>query len=147
MNVVARNKKALHDYEVLERFETGIVLEGSEVKSIRAGTINLVDCYAMASNGELFVHHMHITPYGQSKAYAPDPYRRRKLLVHKKQVAKLAESVSKKGLSLIPLSLYIKEQWVKVELGLCKGRKQFDKRQKLATQDVKRKIDQLIKNQ
>ncbi|KMQ53057.1 single-stranded DNA-binding protein [Chitinispirillum alkaliphilum] len=145
MKTIARNKKAFHDYDILEKVEAGIVLSGSEVKSIRQGKINLLDSYAQCSRGELYIIHLHISPYGQSGMYTPDPYRRRKLLLHKKQIEHLCSEVERKQLTLIPLSVYFKDQYVKLQLGLCRGRKKYDKRQKIAEQESKRRISQLVK--
>jgi SsrA-binding protein len=144
MKPVAQNRKAYHDYEVLEKFEAGIALTGSEVKSIRAGRINLVDSYAFCSNGEMFVSHLHISTYGRTGLYVPDPYRKRKLLLHKRQITKFCSEVERKQLTLVPLSIYFLKQWVKLEIGLCKGRKKYDKRQKIAAEESRRKIAQIV---
>ncbi|MFP4163256.1 MAG: SsrA-binding protein SmpB [Chitinispirillaceae bacterium] len=144
MKTIARNKKAYHDYDVLDKVEAGIALTGSEVKSIRAGRINLLDSYAFCSRGEIFINHLHISPYDRGGVYSPDPYRRRKLLLHQKQIEHFCQEVERKQLTLIPLSVYFKNQWVKLELGLCRGRKKFDKRQKIAEQESKRRMAQLF---
>lgn len=144
MKNIAQNRKAYHDYEILEKVEAGIALTGSEVKSIRAGHISLSDSYAMCSDGEIFVSSLHITPYERIGMYAPDPYRKRKLLLHKAQIFRLCNEVERKHLTLIPLSIYFKDQWVKIELGLCKGRKNYDKRHKIAEAESKRRISQLF---
>jgi SsrA-binding protein len=143
--VVAQNRKALHDYEILERVEAGIELRGTEVKSIRAGRINLLDSYAHGENGELYLYHAHVSPYEQGNRTNHDPYRRRKLLLHGAQIFRLSKEVELKQLALIPLAVYFKKQWVKVEIGLGRGRKKYDKRQKIAAADSKRKINQLLK--
>ncbi len=146
MKIIARNKKAFHDYDILEKVEAAIVLSGPEVKSIRAGKINLLDSYAQCIRGELFINHLHISPYNQTGMFAPDPYRRRKLLLHKKEIEYLCAEVDRKHLTLIPLAVYFKNQYVKIELGLCRGRKKFDKRHIIAEKETKRKIAQLVKH-
>jgi SsrA-binding protein len=147
--LVANNRKAFHDYEVLEKFESGIALTGSEVKSIRAGKINITEAYAQCHEGGIFINNLHISPYDrQGRSYAPDPLRKRRLLLHKREITRLSEEVQRKRLTLIPLSMYFKNQWVKIELGLCRGRKKYDKRQKIAADESKRRLAQLrnIKN-
>ncbi len=131
-SLIASNRKAFHDYFVEEKYEAGISLSGTEVKSIRAGQVNLKDCYAAISGNELFVYGMHISPYEKGNIYNKDPLRPRKLLMHKKEILKLFSAVSQKGYALIPLSLYFRNSHVKVELGLCKGKKLYDKREALA---------------
>ena len=145
MKIAAKNNKAFHDYEVLEKTEAGIMLTGAEVKSIRAGRISLADSYAVCIAGEMYVNHLHISSYARVGAYMPEPMRRRKLLLHKKQITYLSAEVDRKQLALIPLAVYFKDQWVKIELGLCRGRKKYDKRQKIAEQEAKKKIAQLVK--
>jgi SsrA-binding protein len=147
MEIAARNKKALHDYEILEKVVAGIALSGSEVKSIRAGKVNLADSFATCSNGEMFVHHMHIAPYGFGGVYSPDSYRKRKLLLHKKQILWFGGEMEKKHLTMIPLMVYFDKQWIKVELGLGKGMKKYDKREKIAAQESKRHLAQIMKIQ
>lgn len=146
--LVANNRKAFHNYEVMEKFESGIALSGSEVKSIRAGNINITEAYAQCNNGSLYINNLHISPYDRQGTYAPDPLRKRRLLLHKREIARLASEIERKRLTLIPLSMYFKNQWVKVELGLCRGRKKYDKRQKIAAEETKRRLAQLrnIKN-
>jgi len=145
MTTIAQNRKAYHDYEILEKVEAGIVLCGSEVKAIRAGKVNLSDSYAQSTDdGELYIHHMHISPYDHVSFSVPDPYRKRKLLLKKKQIFHLTTEVERKQLTLIPLSMYFKKQWVKVEIALCRGRKKWDKRQKIAENESKRKLQQLM---
>jgi SsrA-binding protein len=144
MNTIAQNRKAHHDYEILEKLEAGINLCGSEVKAIRAGKVNLSDSYAQCINGELFINHLHISSYDHVSFNVPDPYRKRKLLLRKKQILYLTNEVERKQLTIIPLSLYFKKQWVKVEIALCRGRKKWDKRQKIAENESKRKLQQLI---
>lgn len=145
MKNISTNRKAFHDYEILEKVETGIELRGTEVKSIRAGMINLQDSYAMANRGQLYIHHMHIGPYERGNRFNHEPYRTRKLLLHKKQIRYLTEEVEKKHLALVPLTVYFTKQWVKIELGLCKGRKKYDKRQKIAKEESKRQISKILK--
>ncbi|MDR0306141.1 MAG: SsrA-binding protein SmpB [Chitinispirillales bacterium] len=144
MKIIARNNKAFHDYEVIDKVEVGIMLTGAEVKSIRAGRVNLLDSYAFCSRGEMYINHLHISSYERGGAYTPEPYRRRKLLLHRKQIEYYCAEVERKQLTLVPLSIYFKEQWVKIELGLCKGRKKHDKRQKIAEQESKKRISQIM---
>lgn len=142
---VANNKKAFHDYFVLERFEAGIELCGTEVKSIRMGTINLKDSYCTIKDGEIFVRAMHISPYEKGNIFNRDPVRPRRLLMHKREIRKLAARVKQDGLTIIPLSVYFKDSRVKVEIGLCKGKKLYDKREAAAVSDAKRNIDRAMK--
>jgi SsrA-binding protein len=146
MQIMARNKKATHDYEIVEKVVAGIALSGSEVKSIRAGNISLVDSFASCSHGEMFVNHMHIAPYGFAGSFTPDSLRKRKLLLHKKEIVRLWGEMEKKHLTLIPLMVYFDKQWIKVELGLGKGLKKYDKREKIAAQDSKKRLAQLMKD-
>ena len=143
MNIIANNRKAYHDYEILDKIEAGIALTGSEVKSIRSGHVTISEAYAQCHKGELVILNMHINPYDRMGGYAPDPLRKRKLLLHKKQIVTLAAEVERKKLTLIPLSLYFKKQWVKCEIALCRGRKKYDKRQKIAEEDSRRRLTQL----
>ena len=142
---IADNRKAFHDYFVLERFEAGIELAGTEVKSIRAGQVNLKDSFCAVKNGELFVRGMHISPYEKGNIFNRDPDRVRRLLMHRKEILKLNARVMQDGVALIPLSLYFKDSRVKVELGLCKGKKLYDKRQSDAERESKRSIDRAMK--
>ena len=142
---IAANRKALHDYFVLDRFEAGIELTGTEVKSIRAGTLNLKDCYARIKNGELWVQGMHISPYKQGSYFNVDPDRDRRLLMHKKEINRLGARVQQEGLTLVPLSLYFRDSLVKVELGLCKGKKLYDKRNADAEKSARREMDRKFK--
>ena len=132
IKTVANNRKAFHEYFVLERFEAGIALAGTEVKSIREGRVNLKDSYCTIDRGELFVRNMHISPYEKGNIFNRDPLRVRKLLMHRREILKLSAAVAQKGLTLIPLSLYFKDSKLKVELGLCKGKKLYDKRESAA---------------
>ena len=141
----ASNRQALHDYFVLERFEAGVELFGTEVKSIRAGTVNLKDAFCTVKNGELFAHGIHISPYTHGSYYNRDPDRPKRLLMHRREIRKLQARVQQDGLTLIPLSLYFRDGRVKVELGLCKGKKLYDKREAAAARSAKREIDRTIK--
>ena len=141
----AANRKALHDYFVLERYEAGIELFGTEVKSIRAGTVNLKDAFCTVKNGELFAHGIHISPYTHGSYYNKDPDRPKRLLMHKKEIRKLHARIQQDGLTLIPLSLYFKDSRVKVEVGLCKGKKLYDKREADAVRSARRDMDRAIK--
>ena len=141
----AANRKAYHDYFVLEKYEAGVELFGTEVKSIRAGTVNLKDSFCAVKNGELFAHGIHISPYEHGSYYNRDPDRPKRLLMHKREILKLQARVQQDGLTLIPLSLYFRDGRVKVELGLCKGKKLYDKREAAAARSAKREIDRTIK--
>ena len=142
---IASNRKAFHDYFVLERFEAGIELFGTEVKSIRGGQVNLKDSFCMIRNGELFVRGMHVSPYEKGNIFNRDPVRVRRLLMHKKEIRKLSDRVSQDGVALIPLRLYFKDSLVKVELGLCKGKKLYDKRESDAKREAERDMDRARK--
>jgi len=139
--IVTQNRKAFHDYFVEEKFEAGISLAGTEVKSIRQGTINLKDSYCKTDGREIFVVGMHISPYEKGNIFNKDPLRERKLLMHKKEILRLFNEVKKDGYSLIPLSVYFKNAHVKVEIGLCKGKKLYDKRETAAKRDAQREIE------
>ena len=145
-NSLAENRKARHDYFIEETIEAGLVLVGTEVKSIRNGRVNLKDCYGEVRNGEIFIRGMHISPYEQGNIFNVDPLRDRKLLLHKEQIGRLAGLVSKEGLTLVPLSLYLKEGRVKVALGVCKGKKNYDKRDSMLEKAHKRDIEREMKN-
>ncbi|MCD7844919.1 MAG: SsrA-binding protein SmpB [Oscillospiraceae bacterium] len=142
---IAANRKAFHDYFVLEKFEAGIELTGTEVKSIRAGTVNLKDCYAQVKDGQLWVKGMHISPYKQGSYFNADPDRDRRLLMHKREISRLGGRVKQEGLTLVPLSLYFRDSLVKVELGLCKGKKLYDKRDAAAEKSARREMDRKLK--
>ncbi len=142
---IADNRKAFHEYFVLERYEAGIELAGTEVKSIRAGQVNLKDSFCSIKNGELFVRAMHISPYEHGNIFNKDPVRPRRLLMHKREITKLNARIMQDGVTLIPLSLYFKDSRVKVELGLCKGKKLHDKRDSEADRQSKRDIDRIMK--
>lgn len=145
MKEITANRKAFHEYFVLERFEAGIELAGTEVKSIRAGEVNLKDSFCTVKNGELFVRGMHVSPYEHGNIFNKDPVRPRRLLMHKREIMKLNSRVMQDGVALIPLSLYFKDSRVKVELGLCKGKKLHDKRDSEADRQSKRDIDRIMK--
>ena len=143
--VIATNRKARHEYFVLDTLETGLVLTGTEVKSLRMGKANLNDAFAMVKNGEAFLHNLHISPYDFGHRDNHDPDRMRKLLLHRKEIDKLFGSVREQGYSLVPLRLYFKNGLVKVEMGLAKGKKLYDKREDLKKKDHKREIAQALK--
>ena len=145
VKVAAQNRKAFHDYFVEERFEAGIELAGTEVKSIRAGTLNLKDCYCSVKDGEMFVLGMHISPYEKGNIFNKDPVRPRRLLMHKREIRKLYALVKQDGYTLVPLSVYFKNARVKVEIGLCRGKKNYDKRDAAAKRDAKRERDRAMK--
>ena len=144
---ITENRQARHEYFVLESFEAGIELTGTEVKSIRQGSVNLKDSWCSIENGELFIKQMHISPYEKGNIYNRDPLRVRRLLMHKAEIHRLLGKVKQDGLTLVPLSLYFKDSRVKVQLGLCKGKKLFDKRADAAKRDAKRTIDRAMKEQ
>ena len=142
---ITANRKAFHEYFVLERYEAGIELAGTEVKSIRGGGVNLKDAYCSIKNGEIFVRGMHISPYEKGNIFNRDPVRPRRLLMHKREISKLNALVMQQGIALIPLSLYFKDSRVKLELGVCKGKKLYDKRSSDANRDAKRDMDRTLK--
>lgn len=139
---VASNRKARHEYSIESTIEAGIVLKGTEVKSIRQGKVNIGDAYASIDHGEAFIHNMHISPYEQGNIYNVDPVRKRKLLLHKREILRLGQEVILQGYTLIPLSLYLKNGKVKVELATAKGKKLYDRRQDIARRDADRRIRQ-----
>ena len=145
VKIAAQNRKAHHDYFVEDRYEAGIELFGTEVKSIRAGTLNLKDAYCIAKNGEIYVHGMHISPYEHGNIFNKDPVRPRRLLMHKREINRLEAYVQQDGMALVPLSVYFKNSRVKVEVGLCKGKKNYDKREATAKRDAKREMDRAMK--
>ena len=147
MKSLATNRKANYDYFIEDKIETGIVLTGTEVKSIRSGRLNLVDSYATIENGEVFIVNMHISPYDQGNIQNVNPLRKRKLLLHKKEISKLLGYTSQKGYSLIPLSVYLSKGKVKISLATAKGKKNYDKRQSLKEKDDKRKIERTIRGE
>lgn len=145
IKVIAQNKKASHEYFIEDKYEAGIELCGTEVKSVRAGKLNLKDSWCSIVDGEIFINAMHISPYEQGNIFNKDPMRVRKLLMHKKEISKLFGLVKQDGYSLIPLSVYFNKNRVKVEVGLCKGKKLYDKRAVAAQKDAKRSIDRAMK--
>ncbi len=145
--LIAENRKARHEYFVLEDFEAGIELTGTEVKSIRQGNVNLKDSWCSIEDGELFIKQMHISPYEKGNIFNRDPLRVRKLLMHKKEIMRLFGKQKQDGLTLVPLSMYFKDSRVKIQLGLCKGKKLYDKRDDAAKRDAKRSIDRALKSQ
>ncbi len=144
--VIATNRKAFHDYFVEESYEAGIELCGTEVKSIRGGSVNLKDAWCTIQNGELVVRGMHISPYEQGNIFNRDPLRERRLLMHKKEIMRLLGVQKQQGLAIIPLSLYFKGSLVKVQVGVCRGKKLHDKRASAAERDAKRDIDRAMKS-
>lgn len=147
MKTIAQNKKARHDYFVEETYEAGIELCGTEVKSLRAGRVNLKDSWCSIVDGEIFVNGMHISPYEQGNIFNRDPMRVRRLLMHKKEILKLYGTVKQTGYSLIPISLYFNDSKVKLQVGLCKGKKLYDKRADMAERSAKRDMERAIKEQ
>ncbi|MDI6617823.1 MAG: SsrA-binding protein SmpB [Clostridiales bacterium] len=145
--VLAENRKARHDYFIEETYEAGISLSGTEVKSVRSGKVNIRDSYAMVENGEVILYNMHISPYEKGNIFNRDPLRDRKLLLHKREISKLASYVSERGYSLIPLELYLSPRGlVKVNLSVAKGKKLYDKRADMAKKDAEREMEQSIKS-
>ncbi len=144
--IIADNRKARHDYFVIETFEAGIELFGTEVKSLRAGGVNLKDSYCDIDRGELFALGVHISPYEQGNIFNKDPMRPKKLLMHKREIMRLAGLVSRDGYTLVPLSLYFKGSLVKMAIGLCKGKKLYDKRDDMAKRDADRIIERRMKD-
>ena len=145
--IIAQNKKAYHEYFVDEKYEAGISLFGTEVKSLRAGAVNLKDAYCSFKNGELFVLGMHVSPYEKGNIFNREPLRERKLLMHRRELNKLFGLVAQKGFTLVPLSLYFSGKNVKVEVGLCRGKKLYDKRDTAAKNEANREMDRRMKEQ
>ena len=137
---IAKNPTALHNYTVIDTIEAGLVLYGTEIKSIRNGKVNLKDSYATLNKGEVFVYSMHISPYEQGNIFNKDPMRPKKLLLNKKEIFKLTGMIQQKGYTLVPISIYFKNNRVQLELGLCKGKKLFDKREDLKKKEAEKKI-------
>ena len=143
---IAQNKKAFHEYDVLETFEAGIVLTGTEVRSLRENHCQMTDCFALIRNGEVWLNNVHIAPYSHGNIANPDPDRKRKLLLHKRQIRKLSEQVKEKGYALVPLKMYFNEEGrVKVEIALARGKKLYDKRATMAARDSKREVERALK--
>jgi SsrA-binding protein len=143
--IVAQNKKARHDYHIEDTFETGIVLTGTEIKSIRQGKANLRDSFARIHNGEVFLHNFHISPYEQGNRYNHEPLRTRKLLLNRREISKLIGQTREKGYSLVPLKVYLKHGMAKIELALAKGKKLYDKRETLKQKDAKREVERAFR--
>ena len=143
---IAENRQARHEYFILESFEAGIELTGTEVKSIRQGSVNLKDSWCSIENGELFIKQMHISPYEKGNIYNRDPLRVRRLLMHKAEIHRLFGKIKQEGLTLVPLSLYFKDSRVKVQLGLCKGKQLHDKRDAMAKRDTDREIQRTLRS-
>ena len=143
--LVAANKKARHDYFIEATYEAGIVLTGTEIKSVRAGKVSIKESYAKVENGELIIYGMHISPYEKGNIFNKDPIRTRRLLMHKREIRKLHALIKQDGYTLVPLSVYFKDARVKVEIGLCKGKKNYDKREASAKRDAAREIDRTMK--
>ena len=144
---VARNPKATHDYHVLETWETGIVLTGTEVKSLRNGKASIKEAYARVKNGEVFLEGMNITPYEQGNRYNHDPVRARKLLLHRREIEKMIGAVEQRGLTLVPLELYFKNGRAKAELAVARGKRTYDKRRTIAERDARREAERALKGQ
>lgn len=145
VKIVAKNQKAHHEYFIDETFEAGIELVGTEVKSVRAGTVSLKEAWCQIKNGEIFIKQMHIAPYEKGNIFNKDPLRPRRLLMHKREINRLYGKVKLDGVSIIPLSVYLKNSRVKVEIALCRGKKLYDKRDDAAVRDAKRQIDRAMK--
>ena len=145
IKLVAKNPNAYHNYNIEDNIEAGIVLYGTEIKSIRNGKVNLKDSYANIKNGEVYIYNMHISPYEHGNIFNKDPLRNRKLLLNKREINKLIGLINQKGYTLVPISIYFKGNFVKVELGIGKGKKLYDKRQDIAKKDADRKINQAMK--
>ncbi len=144
INLILNNRRARHEYHVLESIEVGVVLRGTEVKSVRAGKINVQDAYASVEDGELFLHNMHISPFDKGNIHNHDPLRVRKLLARKKEIRKLGQKVHEKGLTLIPLQIYFSGRHLKIEIGICKGKKTYDKRQALKKREIQRDMERQL---
>lgn len=144
--LIARNPVAYHNYTINDKLEAGIVLTGTEIKSIRAGKVNLKDSYVNIKNGEAYIYGMHINPYEHGNIFNKDPLRTRKLLLNKREINKLTGYITQKSCSLIPIQLYFKNNFVKLELGIGKGKKLYDKREDMAKKDAQRRIERTLKN-
>jgi len=145
VKVIVKNQKAFHEYFVEERFEAGIELFGTEVKSIRAGTVSLKEAWCQVKNGEIFVRQMNISPYEQGNIFNKDPLRPKRLLLHKREIRYLGSKLQREGYAIVPISIYLKNSRVKMEIALCKGKKLYDKRDDAAAKDAKRQIDRAMK--
>jgi SsrA-binding protein len=143
--IIAQNKKAFFEYEIIERFEAGLVLQGTEVKSLRLGKVSFKDSYGAIQDGEVILHNLHISPYDHGNIYNHDPVRARKLLLHSQEIKRLTTKVDERGMTLVPLKLYFKNGIAKLELGLARGKKLFDKRQDIAKRDSQRDLQREFK--
>ncbi len=146
IKLISKNPNALHNYTIEDKLEAGIVLTGTEIKSIRNGKVNLKDSYAGIKNGEAYIYNLHISPYEQGNIFNKDPLRDRKLLLSKNEILKLFGLIKQKGYSLVPISMYFKNNFVKIELGIGKGKKLYDKREDIAKKEAERRIQQNLKN-
>ncbi len=146
LQTVSRNKKAYHDYFVIDSYEAGIELFGTEVKSVRQGKINLKDAWCTIDDGELFVNGMHISPYEFGNIFNRDPMRKRKLLMHKREINRLFGEIKQQGYTLVPLSAYFKKGKLKIQVGLCKGKKNYDKRESIARKDAQREAERALRD-
>jgi SsrA-binding protein len=144
--VISKNRKAWHDYHIEESYEAGIVLTGTEVKSVRGARVNLKDSYGKVENGEIFLYNMHISPYEQGNRFNHDPLRIRKLLMHKIEISRLSGKIKEKGYALIPLKIYLNKGRVKIDLGLARGKKLYDKRHDIAERDSKREMERAFRD-
>jgi len=145
VKIVSENRKARHEYHILETYEAGIALTGTEVKSLRTGRANLQDSYARVENSELLLYNMHISPYDQGNRFNHEPKRTRRLLMHRYEIMRLLGKTREKGLALVPLKIYFKNGWAKIELALAKGKKLYDRREDMAARDAKREIERAVK--
>ncbi len=145
IKIIAKNKRARHDYHVVDTVEAGVVLRGTEVKSVRLGKVQLVDSFARIEDDEVFVHSMHISPYEQGNRFNVEPRRRRKLLLHRSEIRRLHRQVREKGVTLIPLAVYLKGGRVKLEIGLCRGKRAYDKRRTIAERDAARDMERVMR--
>lgn len=145
IKILAKNRRARHDYHVVDTVEAGLVLRGTEVKSVRLGKVHLVDSFVKVEDEELFLHGVHISPYEYGNRYNVDPVRKRKLLVHKSEIRRLERQVMEKGMALIPLSVYLKRGRVKLEVGVCRGKKTYDKRHTIRERDADRDMEREVK--
>jgi SsrA-binding protein len=142
--LIAVNRRARHDYEIIETYEAGLVLTGTEIKSLRARRVDLRDAYAQVARGELWLHHMHIAPYEPGSRENPDPRRTRKLLLHRREINRLLGRTTEKGLTIIPLRIYLQRGYAKVQLGLARGRRQWDKRRQIAAREARRERERAL---
>lgn len=144
--VISTNRKASFNFEILKTYEAGIELKGTEVKSLRKFNVNIKDGYCIIEKGEIYINNMYISPYKEGNVFNSDPLRKRKLLMHKKEILKLFDFVKQKGFSIIPISLYFNKSKIKIKIGLCKGKKIYDKRQTIIKKEIDRKIERNLKN-